>query len=106
MLCVLFVTAFALGFLMAIVPFAIPFLVALLVIYTCQAIFYRKYVTLFTQYYTEAGYLGHTHPPQVVMAHGGAPLDHQPLMMGQVPPPTQTQYGVIPSNHPSSQQVL
>jgi len=66
---VLFITAFFIGFSMAIVAPAIPFLLAILVVYTFQAIFYRKYVTLFTLYYSEAGLLndGHSaYTPQVV----------------------------------------
>jgi hypothetical protein len=82
---VLFITAFFIGFSMALAPFAIPFLIGILVVYTLQAIFYRKYVTLFTLYYGEAGLLNddhHVHPPQVAM-HAATPMDQQPLMMGE-----------------------
>jgi hypothetical protein len=48
MLSVLFITAFFIGFAMAFAGPAIPFLIVLLAVYTVQAIYYRKYVTLFT----------------------------------------------------------
>lgn len=75
MLGVLFITAFFIGFAIIFVLPAIPVLIAILVVYTFQAIFYRKYVTLFTLYYSEAGLLlndgHHAYTPQVV-AH---PMD-------------------------------
>ena len=77
MLGVLFITAFFIGFSMAIFAPAIPFFIALLVVYTFQAIFYRKYVTLFTLYYSEAGLLNDGHlayTPQVV-AMNARPID-------------------------------
>ena len=75
---VLFVTAFFIGFTMAIAAPAIPFLLAILVVYTFQAIFYRKYVTLFTVYYSEAGLLDDPHHPAFtpqVVANNVTPMD-------------------------------
>ena len=75
---VLSLTAFFIGFTMVLVPLAISFLIAILVVYTFQAISYRKYVTLFTIYYSEAGLLNDPHntafTPQVV-ANNATPMD-------------------------------
>jgi hypothetical protein len=60
MYCVLFVTAFLIG--LSVIwgtggPFFIILLV-LLVLYICQANFFRKYVTLFTMYYMDGQIMG------------------------------------------------
>jgi hypothetical protein len=75
---VLFITAFFIGFSMAVIPPAIPFFLVILVVYTCQAIFYRKYVTLFTAYYSEAGLLNDPHHPAYtpqVVGNNITPMD-------------------------------
>lgn len=75
---VLSLTAFFIGFTMVLAPPAIPLLIAILVVYTFQAIFYRKYVTLFTVYYSEAGLLNDPHHPAFtpeVVANNVTPMD-------------------------------
>jgi ABC-type multidrug transport system permease subunit len=57
--------------------FSFPIFIVILAVYLCQGIFYRRYVTLFTLYYSEMEVLNDVqvlNRPQAIMI--GAPINY------------------------------